>query len=229
MKSIATAALRVVAAAVLAALLAWIAAEAQPGGIDTAAARAAGLWPPDDAGPLRRDVARKVARDRFGLDGSVGMRLAARTGALATFELGRSWRDGRAVRPRVARALARTAGTSIVTLAVAAALALALGLRAGARPGSALDRALGGVTALATAVPPVWVCALLLAALATAGRIVVGGPAIALAIATVALPTGLILGRHARACRAITHGPRPRARSAARSGLFASSTRAARA
>lgn len=201
MISLATAALRVVAAAVLAALLAWVAAEAQPGGVDAAAARAAGLWPPDDAGPVRREIARRVARERFDLAGGAVARVARRAGALAVLELGASWRDGRAVGPRVARALARTALAATLAIALAVALALALGLRAGAHPGGVGDRALGATTAVATAVPPVWTCALLLGALATFGRVVVDGPALVLAIAAVALPAGLLLARHARAAR----------------------------
>jgi peptide/nickel transport system permease protein len=187
---------------------AWLCGEAAPGPPAERAARAAGLWQSGAlaASPASRAAILRAAGAEHGLDRSAVVRLARFWADLLRLDLGRSWRDGTAVRALVGRALAPT----IVLIAGALALALALGLGgallAVQREGGAADLLLSGLSAVAVALPPVWLAILLLRMFATGmpwSWLPTGGLATVsagvLPIAALAIVPGFVLGRYARA------------------------------
>lgn len=145
------------------AVVAWLMAEAAPGSVAERAARTAGVLPGDDtAAPhVRQQIIDRVADD-FELGGSTLSRLGGYIGGLVTFDFGRSWRDGAAVRPQLTSTTAATLARVLLALLLAVLVGVLAAVAAARRPGSTLDVALATAAALTVALPPVWVAILLL-------------------------------------------------------------------
>src|SRR5690606_31291053 len=102
----------------LLALAGWILAEAAPGSAAERAARAAGVLPADDGAVppgLRAEILARVAAEHE-LERPAAARIARRLVRLAAADLGRSWRDGAAVRDRIAGGLGPTLLLALLAL-----------------------------------------------------------------------------------------------------------------
>ncbi len=182
---------RVALAWVVTYVLAFSLSELAPGAPAERAARAAARLPDDARGhQARRAVIATVERE-LGLGGGAPARIARAAGNAVTLDLDRSWRDRRPVGDVVGHGLAATGGRAALVCVLAFALGLAAGLGAAARGGVA-GGVLGSATALALAIPTVWLCQLALA----------GAPAAAgsatLAVLVLAAAPAAVIATHAR-------------------------------
>jgi peptide/nickel transport system permease protein len=199
---------RVVAVVIGVTAVAWLLAEAAPGAPAERAARAAGLLPPDEGAvgvALRAEILAQVA-EAHDLERPAAARIAGRLVALARGDLGRSWRDGAPVRGRVAAALAPTAILLGLALALAIGLGLSVALVSARRMGGVADVVLGGIAAVAVAVPPVWLAILGLRTFAAGAPWrwlppggLDGAAAAVLPVAALALVPAFVIARHGRA------------------------------
>jgi peptide/nickel transport system permease protein len=206
--------LAVLVAAVAAYLLAWSLAELAPAPAAERAARAAGVLPPDDAGSTAvRAALIARAEARFELGGGAAARIGRAALRAIRLDAGASWRDGAPVAARLGPALAHSAAVAgpALVLAIAAGLGAGLVGGMGARRGGA-GPALAAATALALAMPPVWVAQLVIGggadgALAAAGVLALA-PAAVIAAHVQAAQAGFLASAVATAIRARGASPR---------------------
>jgi len=196
---------RIVGTAVVTFVLAWALAECGPGSAAERAAGAAGTLPPTERMSERRTVIAEAARVH-GLDGGAVSRIGRATARLATFDLGRSWRDRRPVGDVIGDGLGLTARIAIVAMV----LALGGGAVAGAAAARTRGRIGGGVfgamTAVAAAAPVVWLALMMVDAggrgeLAAAVALAIA-PAAAVAVQVHAQLVAFLAGPIATAARA---------------------------
>jgi len=138
---------------VLAVILSWALAAAAPGGLAGSAARAEGraVQSPEVDLELARAVVSAAAR-RHGLDDGVATVIGRSVRGVLVGDFGSSWRHGTRVAPLVGRSLVPTLVLVFVVLVVGGALGLWAAVRASVRPGPLLAAA----SAIALAVPPLW-------------------------------------------------------------------------
>lgn len=186
---------RVALAWTLTYVLAVAIAELAPGEPAERAARAAGRLPDDARAPeARRAIIAAVERE-LELDGGPATRIGRAGVRAATGDLGRSWRDRRPVADVIEPGLLGTGTRALLALALAMVLGLAAGLGAarGGERRSIGSAVLGTTTALALAIPTVWLCQL-----ALLGSVHAAGSSTA-AVLVLALAPAAVLATHARA------------------------------
>ncbi|HUH02451.1 MAG TPA: ABC transporter permease [Kofleriaceae bacterium] len=199
---------RVVAVVLAVAIGCWLLAEAAPGDATERAARAGGVMPPDDApipDQLRRSLMHEIAREH-GTDRGMSARLGSYLAGLARLELGRSWHDRGAVSARLGPPARRTLGLVLGALLVSLLVGVGAAYASARAPGARTDWLLGGLAAIAVAVPPVWLALILLRVFA-AGEpwsvAPIGGTgsigALVLPLFTLALVPAFVIARHVRA------------------------------
>lgn len=187
--------LRVALAWAMTYVLAFAIAELAPGDPAERAARAAARLPDDARAPEARRAIILAVECELELGGGPAARIGRAGVRAATFDLGRSWRDRRPVGDVIEPGLVGTGVRALLALALALLLGLAAGLGAagGAGERRSLGRTgLGIATALALALPTVWLCQLVLL-----GTVHAAGSSTA-AVLVLALAPAAVLAAHAR-------------------------------
>lgn len=203
---------RVVGTVLVAMTLSWVLAALAPGGLAASAARAEGRAVLSAQGDveLALAVTGEAAR-RHGLDRGVMPVIAESLASALVGDLGTSWRHDVDIGPLVGAALIPTLALVLLVLAVGAGLGVWAGLRASVRrrPGIA------ALSAIALAVPPLWVGILAIDAFAAGGSLPLlprrgwGSPlALVLPVATLAPVVFAVVFRYtADALREFMHTP----------------------
>ncbi len=198
---------RVALTAVVTFALAWTLAELAPGSAAERAARAAGTLPPDDAaatGARARAIAH--AARVHDLEGAPVVRVARASARLLVLDLGRSWRDRRAVTALLGDALVDTAALAAMALLIALGAGAAAGWAAAQARRRAAALAIGTLTAAGAALPPAWLAQLALGAggdgVIAAALVLALAPAAAVALQVRAQLVGYLAGPLATAHRA---------------------------
>lgn len=202
--------IRALLAWVITYVLAFALAELAPGDLAEQAARAGARLPDEARAPdARRAIIAAVAAEHD-LGGGPAARIPRAAARAVTGSLGRSWRDHRPVADVIAPGLAATATRALAVLLLALSLGLAAGL--GAAASSSGERSfgrsersfgssgwsfggavIGGLIAVALALPAVWLCQLAL------GLSVAAAGSTTVAVLVLALAPAAVIAAHARA------------------------------